>query len=156
MHNFVLRFSSEIFLKSTFVSRYLLILVPQDETILATAIPRITSCFDSLDHVAWYGSSYLFTTCALQLIFGKLYGFYPLKWVFLIELLIFEVGSLICGIAPSSNTLIVGRSIAGVGAAGLSTGCMIIVTAAVPLRVRPIYMSLTSSMHAVASVAGPM
>jgi MFS family permease len=139
-----------------FVYRYFLTLSVQDATILATAIPKITTHFGSLDDVAWYGSSYLFTMCALQLIFGKLYEIYPLKWVFLIELLIFEVGSLICGIAPSSNALIVGRSIAGIGAAGLSTGCLIIITAAVPLRVRPIYMSLTSSMHAVASVAGPM
>ena len=106
--------------------------------------------------MAWYGSSYLFTTCAVQLIFGKLYKFYPSKWVFLAGLLIFEVGSLICGVAPTSSALIVGRSIAGLGAAGLFSGCIIIVTTTVPLRVRPIYMGLISSMHAVASVAGPM
>ncbi|PYH97029.1 MFS transporter [Aspergillus ellipticus CBS 707.79] len=130
--------------------------VSLDATILATAIPKITSYFDSLDDVAWYGSSYLFATCAVQVIFAKLYQFYPSKWVFLAGLLIFEVGSLICGVAPTSAALIVGRSIAGLGAAGLFSGCLIIVSTAVPLRIRPLYMGLISSMHAVASVAGPI
>ncbi|CAG7933235.1 unnamed protein product [Penicillium olsonii] len=130
--------------------------VSLDSTIIATAIPKITTYFDSLDDVAWYGSSYLFTTCAMQLIFGKLYTFYPSKWVFLAGLLIFEIGSLICAVAPTSNALIIGRCIAGLGGAGLLAGCLIIVATAVPLRIRPIYMGLVSSMHAVASVAGPL
>lgn len=92
----------------------------------------------------------------MQLVFGKLYTFYPSKWVFLVGLVIFEIGSLICGVAPTSNALIVGRTISGLGAAGLFSGCLIIVATAVPLRVRPIYMGLISSMHAVASVAGPL
>ena len=92
----------------------------------------------------------------MQLIFGKLYTFYPSKWVFLAGLLIFEIGSLICAVAPTSNALIIGRCIAGLGGAGLLAGCLIIVATAVPLRIRPIYMGLVSSMHAVASVAGPL
>ena len=88
--------------------------------------------------------------------FGKLYTFYSSKWVFLVAILIFEVGSVVCGVAPSSTALIVGRSISGLGAAGLFSGAIIIVTTAVPLRIRPVYMGLVSSMHAIASVAGPM
>lgn len=92
----------------------------------------------------------------MQLIFGKLYTFYPSKWVFLAGLLVFEIGSLICAVAPTSNALIVGRCIAGLGGAGLFSGCLIIVATTVPLRIRPIYMGLVSSMHAIASVAGPL
>ncbi|KAJ6145598.1 HC-toxin efflux carrier TOXA [Penicillium chermesinum] len=127
-----------------------------DQTILATAIPKITTQFSSLDDVAWYGSSYLLATCAVQLMFGKLYTFYPSKWVFLCALLIFEVGSVVCGAAPTSDALIVGRCVAGLGAAGLFSGALIIVNTTVPLRVRPMYIGLVSSMHAVASVAGPI
>ncbi|TVY28470.1 Efflux pump [Lachnellula hyalina] len=112
-----------------------------DGTILATAIPKITNHFNSLDDVAWYGSSYLFTTCAVQLVFG---------------VAVFEVGSLICGTAPTSAALIVGRSIAGLGAAGIFTGAILIIATNVPLRQRPIYTALLSSMHAIASVAGPL
>ncbi|KAJ5698359.1 MFS transporter [Penicillium macrosclerotiorum] len=130
--------------------------VSLDGTILATAIPKITNAFGSLDDVGWYGSAYLFTNCAVQLLFGKLYTFYSVKWVFLTGLLIFEVGSLICGTAATSSTLIIGRSIAGLGSAGLFAGALIIVSSTVPLRVRPIYVGLVSSMHGVASIAGPI
>ena len=51
---------------------------------------------------------YLLTTCAFQLLYGKLYKFFSIKWVFLSGLFIFEVGSLICGVAPNSISLIVG------------------------------------------------
>jgi MFS family permease len=129
---------------------------PQDGTILATAIPKITNYFNSLDDVAWYGSSYLFTICAVQLMYGKIYTFYPTKWVFLTGVIIFELGSLICAVAPTSTALIVGRSIAGLGAAVIFSGAIIIIAAAVPLRLRPIYTALLTTMHGIASVVGPL
>ena len=88
--------------------------------------------------------------------FGKFYTFYSAKWVFLSGLLIFEVGSLVCAVAPNSPALIIGQSIAGLGAGGLFTGAIIIIATAVPLRIRPIYTGLLASMHGIASVAGPM
>ncbi|KAJ5096909.1 MFS transporter [Penicillium angulare] len=127
-----------------------------DGTILATAIPEITTQFNSLDDVGWYGSSYMFATCSVQLIYGKLYTFYPSKWVYLIALIIFEVGSVVCATAPNSVALIVGRAVAGLGAAGLFSGALIIINRLVPLRIRPVYLGLVSSMHAIASVAGPI
>lgn len=128
----------------------------QDGTILATAIPKITNSFNSLDDVGWYGSSFLFTNCTVQLFFGKLYTFYSAKWVFLSGLGIFEIGSLVCAIAPNSVSLIIGRAIAGIGAAGLFSGAIIIIANTVPLRIRPIYIGILSSMHSIASVAGPI
>ncbi|KAL2814081.1 MFS toxin efflux pump [Aspergillus cavernicola] len=130
--------------------------VSLDGTILATAIPEITNQFDSLDDVGWYGSSYLFTTCAVQLIFGKFYTFFNTKWVFIIAVSIFEVGSLVCGVAPNSIALIVGRSIAGIGAAGVFSGAIIAIAVCVPLRHRPVYTAILSTMHGVSSVAGPL
>lgn len=72
-----------------------------DNTIIATAIPKITDDFNSLEDVGWYGSGYLLSTCAFQLSYGKLYNLYPVKWVFLISLAIFELGSLVCGAGRS-------------------------------------------------------
>ncbi|KKZ61010.1 hypothetical protein EMCG_04346 [[Emmonsia] crescens] len=132
------------------------LLVALDNTIIATAIPRITDHFKALDDVGWYGSSYLLTTCAFQLIFGKFYTFYPVKWVFLIAILIFEIGSAICGAAPNSEALIIGRAVAGIGAAGIFSGSMIIITYSIPLDKRPLYNGLLSSMYGIASVAGPL
>ncbi|OTB09651.1 hypothetical protein M426DRAFT_50588 [Hypoxylon sp. CI-4A] len=133
-----------------------MLIVSLDSTILATAIPRITNDFNSLDDVAWYGSSYLFAACALQLVFGKFYAMYPVKWVFLAGIIIFEVGSLVAAVAPSSGVLIGGRTLTGVGASSIFAGAIIILATAVPLRQRPLYTGVLSSMHAVASVAGPL
>ncbi|KAL3443189.1 major facilitator superfamily domain-containing protein [Aspergillus insuetus] len=82
-------------------------LVALDNTIIATALPRITDEFQALEDVGWYGSSYLLTTCMFQLVFGKLYGYFPIKLVFLAGVVIFEIGSAVCGAAPTSVALII-------------------------------------------------
>jgi EmrB/QacA subfamily drug resistance transporter len=131
-------------------------LMALDNTIIATAIPRITDQFKSLNDVGWYGSSYLLTTCALQLFFGKLYTFFKIKYVFLSAIFIFEVGSAVCGSAPSSKALIVGRAVAGVGSAGIFSGSLVIIAYTVPLVKRPIYTGLIGAMYGISSVAGPL
>ncbi|KAI9685961.1 MAG: hypothetical protein M1820_010699 [Bogoriella megaspora] len=127
-----------------------------DNTIIATAIPTITDDFNSLSDVGWYGSGYLFSTCAFQLSYGKLYNLFPIKWVFLTALGIFEVGSLVCGAAPSSIGLIMGRVVAGIGTGGIFAGATLIVANSVPLEQRPMYNGGLASMYAIASVAGPL
>ncbi|KIW91149.1 uncharacterized protein Z519_08044 [Cladophialophora bantiana CBS 173.52] len=127
-----------------------------DNTIIATAIPRITTVFNSLDDVGWYGSSYLLTTTSLQPSFGKIYTYFNVKWTYMCALFIFEVGSVLCGAATNSTMLIVGRAVAGVGAAAIFSGGMTIVAYSVPLRKRPIYIGLLSSMFGIASVVGPI
>jgi MFS family permease len=88
--------------------------------------------------------------------FGKFYSFFPIKVVFLIAISIFEIGSLICGVAPNSIALIIGRSIAGVGSAGIFSGALIIIAYSVPLEKRPQYTGLIGAMYGIASVAGPL
>ncbi|KAJ7056685.1 putative MFS multidrug transporter [Mycena amicta] len=131
-------------------------LVALDNTIIATAIPRITDDFKSLDDISWYGSAYLLATAATQLLFGKFYTFLSIKWVYITAITIFEVGSAVCGAAPNSNALIVGRAIAGFGSAGIFTGALIIIAHAVPLSKRPMYTGLIGAMYGIASVAGPL
>ncbi|KAI3326429.1 MFS general substrate transporter [Xylariaceae sp. AK1471] len=135
---------------------FALFLVSLDGTILATAIPSITNEFNSLSDVAWYGSSYFFAVCALQLLYGKLYTMYSVKWVFLVAVVLFELGSVVAGVSPSSAVLIAGRTISGVGAAGIFAGAIIIVAKSVPLRHRPLYAGILASMHGIASVVGPL
>ncbi|KAI1135166.1 major facilitator superfamily transporter [Hypoxylon sp. FL0543] len=127
-----------------------------DNTIVSTAIPKITDEFAALGDVGWYGSAYLLTLAASQLFFGRLYSYFSIKLVFLLSLLIFEVGSVVCGAAPSSIALIIGRAVAGIGASGLFAGAFIIVASVVPLEKRPLYISLTSGVYAIASVLGPL
>ena len=93
--------------------------VALDNTIIATAIPYITDQFNNLNDVGWYVSVYLLMTCAFQLLYGKLYKFFSIKGVFLSGLFIFEVGSLICGVAPNSISLIIGSKSHAVAASNL-------------------------------------
>ena len=130
--------------------------VALDNTIIATAIPRITTVFDSLNDVGWYGSSYLLTTTSLQPSFGKVYTYFNIKWTYLSALLIFELGSILCAAANSSVMLIVGRAVAGAGAAALVSGAMTIMGYSVALWKRALYISLLSSMFGISSVVGPI
>lgn len=94
--------------------------------------------------MGWYGSAYLLTTASLQLPFGKLYTFLSIKRVFLAAIFIFELGSLVCGVARNSRTLILGRAIAGVGGAGIFTGAFTVLAYSVPLEKRPVYTGVIS------------
>ncbi|KAF2204866.1 MFS general substrate transporter [Delitschia confertaspora ATCC 74209] len=127
-----------------------------DNTIIATAIPKITTVFNSLGDVGWYGSAYLLTTCSLQPSFGRIYTYFDVKWTYLGALVIFEVGSVICAAAQSSAVFIVGRAVAGAGAAALFSGGMTIIGYSVALRKRAIYIAALSSMFGIASVVGPI
>ncbi|KAL1970967.1 hypothetical protein VTN77DRAFT_2801 [Rasamsonia byssochlamydoides] len=131
------------------------LIVSLDVIILATAIPKITATFHSLDDVGWYGSSYLLTQTALQPSFGMIYNYFDTKWTFLCGILVFEVGSVLCAAANSSNMLIVGRAVAGVGAAALFSGGMNIIAMSVALKRRAPYIALLSSMLGISNVAGP-
>ncbi|POR34948.1 Major facilitator superfamily domain, general substrate transporter [Tolypocladium paradoxum] len=127
-----------------------------DNSIIATAIPRITDEFHSLGDIGWYGSAYMLTGSSFQLLFGKFYTFWSIKWVFLSVIGIFEVGSLVCALAPNSMTLIIGRAVAGVGSAGIFAGALTILAYTVPLEKRPLYSGIIGSMWGISSVAGPL
>jgi EmrB/QacA subfamily drug resistance transporter len=127
-----------------------------DGTIVATAIPRITQDFRALDEVGWYGSAYFMTIGATQSAWGKVYKYFPLKPTYLIALLIFEVGSVVCGAAPTSVALIIGRAIQGIGAAGIGAGPYIIVGVAAPPKQRPMLTGILGATYGLASVIGPL
>ncbi|RDW70946.1 putative HC-toxin efflux carrier [Coleophoma cylindrospora] len=131
-------------------------LMALDSSILATAIPKMTTALKSLNAVGWYGSAYLLTTAAFQVTYGKFYSYFPIKWVYLTAFGIFEIGSLICATAPNSTAFIIGRAIAGLGSAGLFSGAMIIISNISPLEKRPMYTGIISAMYGIASVAGPL
>ncbi|OAP63962.1 hypothetical protein AYL99_03189 [Fonsecaea erecta] len=131
-------------------------LVTLDQNIISTAIPRITDEFHSIDDIGWYGSAYLLTMCSFQLLMGKVYKFYPVKPVFLSGIVLFEVGSAVCGSAPSSTAFILGRAVAGLGASGMFSGAMVIMFHTIPLQQRPIWQGAFGAIFAVASVIGPL
>jgi MFS family permease len=87
---------------------------------------------------------------------GKLLTFYSVKWIFLTCLFIFELGSLICAVAPTSTALIISRAIAGVGSGGAGTGGFILIARSAPRRQRPALVSMMGAMYGFAAIAGPL
>lgn len=92
----------------------------------------------------------------LEASWGKAFKYFDIKWTFVFTLAIFEVGSLVCALAPNSVALIVGRAIAGVGAAGISVGGTSIVAFSTPPKTRPILMGFIGLTYGLASVLGPI
>jgi MFS family permease len=111
---------------------------------------------DSVSDISWYGSAYMMACCAVQLLYGRVYKFWPAKYVFIVAIFLFEVGSAVCGVAPNSSTLIVGRAISGAGAAGILSGTMQILVHTVPLEKRPLYTGLFAVIGSASSVLGPV
>lgn len=126
------------------------------QTIVGTAVPKITSEFGGLNDVSWYSAAYFMTFGGLEASWGKAFKYFDIKWTFLLSLAIFEVGSLICALAPNSVALIVGRAIAGVGAAGISVGGTSIVAFSTPPKTRPVLMGFIGLTYGLASVLGPI
>ncbi|KAK5723694.1 hypothetical protein LTR15_005393 [Elasticomyces elasticus] len=131
-------------------------LVLLDTTIVSTAIPDITNHFNSLADIGWYSASYQLASAVLQPLAGKTYVYFSNKWTFISFFAVFELGSLLCGVATSSKMLIVGRAIAGMGTAGLQNGAMTIISACVPLHKRPALLGICQGFAQLGLVFGPL
>ncbi|KAI1296126.1 major facilitator superfamily domain-containing protein [Xylaria venustula] len=131
-------------------------LIALDQTIVATAIPKITDEFKRVQDVSWYGSAYFLTLGAFQSLWGKVYKYFPLKTSFLVSIFIFEVGSLISGVARNSVTVIVGRAISGLGASGIAPGVYTISAFSAHPTKRATYTGVIGAAYGVAAVVGPL
>jgi MFS family permease len=87
---------------------------------------------------------------------GKTYTLFPKKSTYLLYVLLFEVGSLVCALAPTSKALIVGRAIAGLGASGIFAGGFTILTTIIPLHKRAVWTGAMGSVFAISSIIGPV
>ncbi|KAI8306136.1 Efflux pump roqT [Colletotrichum sp. SAR11_59] len=131
-------------------------LVALDQTIIAPALGAITSEFASIRDIGWYGSSYLMTQTVLQPPYGSIYHLFDIKTTFLGAVALFELGSLITAVAPTSAAFIVGRAVAGLGTAGIFSGSLVILAFTMPLRHRPAIFGVFGGLWGISSVVGPL
>jgi EmrB/QacA subfamily drug resistance transporter len=133
-----------------------MLLAALDQTIVATALPTIAGDLHGLSHLSWVVTAYLLASTVSTPLWGKLGDLYGRKLFFEASIVIFLVGSALCGLAHSMLTLIAFRALQGIGGGGLLTGAQTIVADVVPARDRGRYQGLFGSVFGVTSVLGPL
>ena len=132
------------------------LLIALDQTIVATALPRIASDFGALDQLTWIVSAYFLTQAGLMLTFGQFLTIAKTKYLYLVAISVFELGSLICALSPSINVLIFARAVQGVGASGIFISVLTVIGQVTRLEDRPILFGSFGGVFAVASIVGPL
>ncbi|KAF2689047.1 MFS general substrate transporter [Lentithecium fluviatile CBS 122367] len=92
--------------------------------------------------IGWYAAAYLITQMSLLPTCGRIYTFYNVKYSYCVALLVFELGSVVCAVAPNSVTLIVGRAVTGIGATALTSSAAVLISYCVVLRKRAMLLGV--------------
>ncbi|KIM82572.1 hypothetical protein PILCRDRAFT_820439 [Piloderma croceum F 1598] len=133
-----------------------LLLIALDQTILATALPRIASDFDAFTLQGWVATAFVLAQTVFLLFYGQVLRIFPAKWVLVWSVTIFEAGSLICGVAQNVDQLIVGRTISGMGAAGMFVSMIQILAQVTRLEDRPRLFGMFGAVFGLSSIIGPL
>ncbi len=133
-----------------------LLLAALDQTIVSTALPTIVSDLGGLRHLSWVVTAYLLASTAATPLWGKLGDQYGRKKLFQTAIVIFLVGSALCGLARNMGELIAFRALQGLGGGGLIVLSMAIVGDLVPPRDRGRYQGLFGAVFGASSVLGPL
>ncbi|KAJ5626420.1 hypothetical protein N7528_003847 [Penicillium herquei] len=126
-----------------------------DGTIVAALQPSIVETFKTESDLSWIGVSFMLGDTAILLL-GKAFGNFNIKWLFISCLVTFEVGSAVCGAAPTMGALIVGRVIAGVGGCGVYVGGLTFVALLTTDHERPLYLAGIYCVWGIGCVLGPI
>ncbi|TAQ89186.1 hypothetical protein B7494_g2485 [Chlorociboria aeruginascens] len=127
-----------------------------DTTVVADVQANIVNSLGNLDKYPWLGAAFVLPAATLQLPWTKSYSLFNIKWLYIFHVLLFEVGSAIAGAAPSMDSLIVGRAIAGIGGSGMYVGGMAFFAVLTTPKERPIYISLITPTWGLGTVLGPL
>ena len=127
-----------------------------DQTIVSPALPTIVGDLGGLQHLSWVVTAYLLASTVVGPLYGKLGDLYGRKRVLQVALVLFLVGSALCGLAQTMPELIAFRAVQGLGGGGLMVVAMAVVGDLVAPRDRGRYQGLFGAVFGVSTVAGPL
>src|SRR5512133_2893687 len=133
-----------------------LLLAALDQTIVATALPKVVSELGGITQYSWVFTAYMLGSTVTVPLYGKLGDAHGRKPLFIVAITIFLIGSALCGAAQNMVQLVIFRAIQGVGAGGLFPLTLAMVGMIVPPRDRGRYQGLIGSVFAGASIIGPL
>ena len=133
-----------------------LLIASLDQTVVATALPTIVSDLGGLNELSWVVTGYLLASTASTPLWGKLGDMYGRKRLFQATIVLFLVGSILCGISQNIGELIIFRAIQGLGGGGLIVLAQAIIADVVSPRERGRYQGIFGAVYGVTSVAGPL
>ena len=133
-----------------------MLLAALDSTIVSTALPTIVSELGGLEHLAWVVTGYLLAQTIVTPVYGKLGDLYGRKIVMQSAIVLFLVGSALCGLSQNMTQLIVFRAIQGLGGGGLVVTTQAVVGDIVPPRDRGRYQGIFGAVFGLSSIAGPL
>ncbi|KAL8759748.1 MAG: hypothetical protein Q9199_000554 [Rusavskia elegans] len=116
----------------------------------------IANDFKNTEKLAWLSVGFMIGGVSAVLPFGKLYGLFNAKTLYIGSVTLFMVGSAICGAAPNIDAFIVGRVIAGAGGNGMYLGVMTLLSVTTTDMERPVYLSLVGLIFGIGTVIGPL
>jgi EmrB/QacA subfamily drug resistance transporter len=132
------------------------LLAALDQSIVGTALPRIVSDLGGLDQLSWVVTAYLLTSTAVTPLWGKISDLYGRRQVFQAAIIIFLIGSFLCGFSQDMFQLIGFRALQGVGGGGLMAIALAVIGDVIPPRERGRYQGYFAAVFGVSSVAGPL
>ena len=133
-----------------------MLLAALDQSIVGTALPRIVSELGGLDKLSWVVTAYLLTSTAATPLWGKISDLYGRRLIFQVAIVIFLIGSALCGLSQNMAQLIAFRAIQGIGGGGLIAIALSIIGDVIPPRERGRYQGYFGAVFGVSSVAGPL
>jgi EmrB/QacA subfamily drug resistance transporter len=133
-----------------------LALAALDQNIVGPALPQIVSDLGGLAHLSWVVTAFLLASTTTTPLYGKLSDVYGRKPLFLVAIVLFLIGSALCGLAQTMTQLILFRGLQGLGAGGLMTLSQTIIADLISARERGRYQGQFVAVFAVCSVAGPL
>ena len=133
-----------------------MLLAALDSTIVSTALPTIVSELGGLEHLAWVVTGYLLAQTIVTPIYGKLGDLYGRKIILQSAIVLFLVGSALCGLAQNMTQLILFRAVQGLGGGGLVVTTQAVVGDIVPPRDRGRYQGIFGAVFGLSSIAGPL